>query len=183
MSTDRRRIVVTVAIGVIVAIAMVLFGMEPRLVLLACVVAALAGAGWLLVDLAPDTGHIIWNEPDASTETVAGADHRVHALRARLRRSSRPGRLPLARAAESASTDEIISTLLALLDDHLLAERNIDRRVDPDAAAEALGPELARFVEQPDARTSMTQRRSLPRTLALIEAFVADPTPAGGPTA
>jgi hypothetical protein len=43
--------------------------------------------------------------------------------------------------------------------------------IDPHAAAEALGPDLARFVTDSKTRRSMAQPRTLACTLTLIEDF------------
>jgi hypothetical protein len=68
-------------------------------------------------------------------------------------------------------SDEIGDSLVEVLDDHLVADRGIDRSEDPVGAAEALGPELMQFVSDPAVRRSMTQRRTLVRTITSIEAF------------
>ena len=72
---------------------------------------------------------------------------------------------------DTEPVDEIVGTLIGVIDDHLLAEFGIDRSTDPAAAADALGPELTTFVNDSSARRSMTGRRGLARTLGMIEDF------------
>ncbi|MEZ5228214.1 MAG: hypothetical protein R2710_16545 [Acidimicrobiales bacterium] len=58
-----------------------------------------------------------------------------------------------------------------MIDDLLLDQHGVDRAGDPQAAGRILGPELARFVDDPLVRRSMVRRRSLAATLTLIEAL------------
>ncbi len=93
-------------------------------------------------------------------------------MQSRLKRRGRPGRRwGAVDGTGSEPADEIVTTLLGSIDDHLKAEHGIDRSIDPVAAAEVLGLDLTRFVTDPAARRSMTQRRTLARTVSLIEAL------------
>ena len=165
----------TAAAGVLVAVTMVLLGMEPRLVLVACVVLAVACACRLLIDLGGAAAPIVWTHRSAWTDPSATTDRRVQALRGWLRRPARGGRLRDRGSAEGAVPTEIADALVGLIDD-LLVEHGIDRASDARAAEDLLGPELARFVGDPVARRSMTQRSALPRTLALIEDLPSSPS-------
>ena len=164
------RVSITAATGVLVGVSMVLLGMEPRLVLVGMVVVAVAAAAWLAIDLGGATSPIVWKNHGHGTAAATRPDQRVQALRARLRSPAR--RRGITRAMGTDRTepvDEVVGTLLRVIDDHLVAEHNIDRSIDPDAAAEVIGPDLARFVTDPSTRRSMTGRRGLARTLTLIE--------------
>lgn len=181
----RWRIGSTAVVGTIVAVVMIVLGMEPRLALLACIVAAAGCTTWLVVDLAGAASPVVWGDRAASADTAAPADRRVQTLRGWLRRPARGGRLRNAPAEEGAvPTDEIADVLLEVIAD-VLAEHGVDPNADasadasadpnahpnadPAGAAAIVGPELARFIGDPAARRSMTQRRALAHTLALIE--------------
>lgn len=165
-SSVRRRVGVTVWSGIIAGVLMVLLGMEPRLVLLGCVVMVVSATTWLLIDTEVATAPIVWHRHGAGADTSAPSDRRVKMLRARLRQPAHRRRVT---TADDVDADEIADTLVAVIDDHLKADHGLDRSTDPAAAATVLGPDLARFVNDPAARRSMTRRRSLARTLALIE--------------
>ncbi len=154
---------------------MVLLGMEPRLVLVGFVVIVATAATWLILDVGQATAPVNWHNYGAAEDAVTRPDRRVQVLKARLRQPTRRGRAlgsvgatPTGRADPS---DEIGDSLVEVLDDHLVADRGIDRSEDPVGAAEALGPELMQFVSDPAVRRSMTQRRTLVRTITSIEAF------------
>ena len=171
----RRWVVVTALIGVVTGVLMVLLGMEPRLVLVGFVVIVATAATWLILDVGQATAPVNWHNYGAAEVAVTRPDRRVQVLKARLRQPTRRGRAlgsvgatPTGRADPS---DEIGDSLVEVLDDHLVADRGIDRSEDPVGAAEALGPELMQFVSDPAVRRSMTQRRTLVRTVTSIEAF------------
>ena len=160
---------------VVTGVLMVLLGMEPRLVLVGFVVIVATAATWLILDVGQATAPVNWHNYGAAEDAVTRPDRRVQVLKARLRQPTRRGRAlgsvgatPTGRADPS---DEIGDSLVEVLDDHLVADRGIDRSEDPVGAAEALGPELMQFVSDPAVRRSMTQRRTLVRTVTSIEAF------------
>ncbi|MFK8024742.1 MAG: hypothetical protein AB8G26_12350 [Ilumatobacter sp.] len=164
------RVSLTVAVGVTAATLMILLSMEPRLALVAVVVTIISAVTWLAVDLGPVAAPIVWIDHGERTDTAPRSDRRVRALRTRLRSPAHRSRVPtLIDTARSEPDDEIADTLVAIIDDHIEAEFGIDRSHDPEAADDVLGPELARFVSDPSAHRSMTGRRGLARTVALIE--------------
>jgi len=164
------RVSVTAATGVVVGVSMVLLGMEPRLLLVGVVVVVVAAAAALAIDLGAATSPIAWKVHDRGSTAAARPDQRVQALRARLRSPARRRRITQTTDDDRPEpVNEVVGTLLRVIDDHLLAEHSIDRSVDPAAAAAILGPDLTRFVTDPSARRSMTGRRRLARTLTLIE--------------
>lgn len=164
------RVRVTVGTGVAVGVSMVLLGMEPRLFLVGLVVVAVAAVGFLAADVGGETAPVTWRAHGTGASASARPDQRVQALRARLRRPARQRLIPeKADPNRPQPVDEVVSTLLRSIDDHLLFEHHIDRSLEPAAAAAVLGPELTRFVSDPAAQRSMTGRRSLARTVALIE--------------
>jgi hypothetical protein len=166
------RVGVTIAAGSTVGVGMLLFGMQPRLPLVGLVVIILGAATWLLLDLGNAASPLVWHDYGAGEAGAPRPDRRVRMLQSRLERRGRPGRRRgAADGTGSEHTDEIVITLLGSIDDHLEAEHGIDRSIDPVAAAEVLGVDLTRFVTDPAARRSMTQRRTLARTVSLIEAL------------
>ncbi len=170
------RIKLTAAIGGTVGVLMLLLDMEPRLVLVAMVALAVGAAFWLAYDLGHVAAPLTWHDYGASEADSARPDQRTQALRSRLERNTRgrrnsfpsPSPTPSGKP-EPEPFDEIIDTLLAAIDDHLVASHGLDRTATVDALSAALSPELARFVSDPAAQRAMTQRRSLARTVALIE--------------
>jgi len=166
----RWRVGVTVGAGVVVGVAMVLLGMEPRLVLVGCVVAIVAAVAWLVIDTGVATSAVVWRDQGSVAVVSARPDRRVMILRTRLRRRTRRrGPTRVFGTVHASPADEIVDSLLAVIDDRLLTEHGVDRSVDPAAAAEVLGPDLTRFLTDPASRLSMTQPRSLTHTLELIE--------------
>lgn len=154
---------------------MVLLGMEPRLVLVGFVVIVATAATWLILDVGQVAAPVNWHNYGAAEDAVTRPDRRVQLLKARLRQPARRGRalgpVGAAPTGRADPSDEIGDSLVEVLDDHLVADRGIDRSEDPVGAAEALGPELMQFVSDPAVRRSMTQRRTLVRTITSIEAF------------
>lgn len=164
------RITVTAGVGITVAVGMVLLGMEPRLILVAIVVMTVAAAMWLVLDLGNAAEPLLWHDYGTTDASAAQPDRRVRALRSRLERNARSRRTSGATGdGRSNPHDEIADTLVEVIDDHLRAEHGLDRSLQPEAAAAILGPDLTRFVSDPSARRSMAQRRTLARTVSLIE--------------
>ncbi len=175
-----RWVVATAAIGVATGVLMVLLGMEPRLVLVGFVVILATAATWLILDVAVAATPVNWHNYGSAADAIARPDRRVQILKARLhqpgRRRRTLGSAGKTRADRDELSDEIGSSLAGVLDDYLVADRNIDRSLDAVAAAAALGPELTQFVTDPATRRSMTQRRNLARTIASIEDFTSPST-------
>jgi hypothetical protein len=149
--------VIAAGTGAVVAF-MLLSGMGPELVLVIALGLLVGLGGWRLASLADAT-------PTESTGTIseraappARADRRVMRLRAGLA-YGRPDGITLER---------LRATLVEVIDDQLLVVHRIDRAADPAAAAAVLGPELQRFVDDPDA-SAITRPDRLDRTLTLIE--------------
>jgi len=167
-----QRVGVTVGAGTATGVAMVLLGMEPRLALVGCVVVAVSATVWLLVDLANVVLPVFWHNYGTVANTSARSDRSVQMLQTRLRTPARRRRrTAVLEHGRADPADEITVTLLDVIEDHLVTEHGIDMLLDPHAAAEALGPELTRFVTDSTSRRSMAQPRTLARTLTLIEDF------------
>lgn len=158
MITSWRPLAVIAGGTAVVAGFMVVSGMGPELALV-IPLGLLVGIGaWSLADLADAT-------PTESTGTVtdrgnppARADRRVMRLRSGLA-YGRPDGITLER---------LRTTLVDIIDDQLRVAHQIDRASDPASAAAALGPDLQRFVDDPDA-SALARPDQLERTLTLIE--------------
>ena len=140
-------------------VALAVLGTGPNVALLAAA-GTLAGAlAWFLagaVERARVTGGV--PAPPAA-EPVARLDHRLMTMRNRIAY----GR------AEDVSTERLRATLVDVIDDQLVAVHEIDRAVDPAAAAAVLGPELTAFVDDAHAARRLTRARDLDRLVTLIE--------------
>lgn len=161
----------TAATGAATGVLMVLLGMEPRLVLVGFVVIVSAAAAWVVGGLLDTAAPLAWHDYDALGSSSLRADRRVQILKNRLRQPTRRRSIGPDRSDPDGARprDEIGDSLLEIIDDHLLAELGVDRTTDPAAATELLGADLARFVSDPTVRRSMTQRRTLARTIESIE--------------
>jgi hypothetical protein len=164
------RVKTTAGAWLVVGVGMIMLGMEPRLVLLGFIVIIVAAAMWLILDLGTASSQLVWHNPAPRNGPSERPDLRVQILRTRLRRP--PAKRRAQRTADTEAPEpvnEIVETLLSVIDDHLLADHGIDRAADPSAAAQILGPDLTRFTTDSSARRSMTRRRSLAGTIKLIE--------------
>ena len=61
------RVTVTIAVGIVVAVGMLLLEMEPRLVLVGFVVMAVGATTWLAIDLGPRSAPVIWTDHGRGT--------------------------------------------------------------------------------------------------------------------
>ena len=167
----------TAVIGSVVGAVMVLLGMEPRLALVGAVVLLTTAASWLISELAAVAEPLSWYNHGGGADSTARPDRRVQLLTARLRHNTRHSsrrRAPgLEGPDDTQPLDEIVGSLVDVLDDHLRTQHGVDRATDAEAANDALGPELAGFLNDPGKARAMTQRRTLAHTIALIEAFTA----------
>jgi hypothetical protein len=155
----RRRLVLVAVTAVVACLAMLLLGMHPRVALVGVIVLVVATIAWFTLDVGSLVEEIDWERHADRRDTSARSDRRVNLIRTRLHRERRG-------ADEWAST---AAHLADLIDARLRSYHGIDRAADPAAAANVLGPELAAFMNDPDARRRMAGLRSLPATLTLIE--------------
>lgn len=172
MTRPQQRLVGAVAAAAVIAgVVMLMLGMEPRLVLVTCIVMLTSTTALLVVGLARQTTPLHWYRFGTEADTSARPDRRVQILRSRMRRSARLTRTQRGSTQADEPIDEIIDSLIAAIDDHLDAEHGLDRSTDPAAASVVIGPELTRFVSNPSEQRSMTRGRTLARTVSLIEAL------------
>ncbi len=155
----RGRLVLTAAVALVACITMLLLGMHPRLGLVGGIVLVIASIGWLVLDVGPLAEEIDWERHSDQHDIPARPDRRVNLIRLHLHRERRDpdGWAPTA------------DRLADLIDARLRSFHGIDRAADPDAAANALGPDLEAFLDDPEVRRHMVGVRALPATITLIE--------------
>jgi len=159
INAARRPVLIIVAITIAVEAFMIVTGMGPDLVLVAAATATIGVGGWIVaataeaVPLADSIGSSTRQEPT----------HRVDRRVTRLRSGLAHGR------TDSLSAERLHASLVTIIDDQLSAGHQVDRNVDPGAAAAIIGPDLTRFIDDPTARASLPSTRDLDRILTQIE--------------
>lgn len=153
----RRRLVVVLSMWLV--LSLLLFGTDadPAIPVLAGLVAVLAAAVFVVVDVAMSAGSVDWSRGYRTRERAVETDQRV----AKLRRD--------ARAAVSTDSRAIETTLITLVDDALLERRGIDRTRDPQAAERVLSEPLRELTA--GTRRRLGSPRDLQRLLTDIEAI------------
>ncbi|MEX0846843.1 MAG: hypothetical protein WD023_03610, partial [Ilumatobacteraceae bacterium] len=101
-----------------------------------------------------------WRTTREGNGSGLAADARVGVLKRRLG------------SAGALGSDHLVhATLVAVIDDRLLAEHLVDRVAQPAQAAALLGADLHDFVESPPSRQQWADPRFLPSILSRIEAL------------
>jgi len=153
---SRPAIIATVVAVIAAEAILIATDTGPNIWLVAAIVTLVSVAIWFPTSLgrvvarpapAPDRTNDSWSFPDLRTTTLrqalaAGDKGSRHAAR-------------------------IHKQLVTIVDDELRAN-GIDRSAEPDTAAQVLGPELDRFVSDPDSVESLTPEY-LTRIVTLIE--------------
>jgi hypothetical protein len=152
----RLRLLATVAAWVILSIALWLSDADPAVIPLAGIVAVIAAAGLVAVDLGTSVQQVHWPAPTTwdPSATVAGSDT-TRTLR-------------YVDMAVRSNSRELHDRIVELVDDRVLAHHDIDRRVDPHAADQLLSPAIRRFLDGPQRRIT---DRELQTVLNEIEAL------------
>ncbi len=153
MSCSRLLIVLTV--WFVVAGSLLASSAEPQVLVLGGIIFVIMTVGFIGFDLVRVSAPVAWAQapqPFAARES----DEAIIQLVRDIERAHR-------------SPSDLRGTLLSLADDRLLDHRNLDRRTNPAAAAEFLGPRLSALAE--DRRTPMSDLDELHRLLDEIEAI------------
>lgn len=153
----RWRAFVTVTVWLVLSVSLAASNARPEVLVLGGVVAVVSTVILVMLDFARSVSGIRWTRRRQVYRSTRGSDPRISSLRAQLYD---------ARWFDSA---ELRGTLLDLVDDRLLAHRNIDSAADPDAALEALTPTLRHFVA--GSRRPAVSARHLGRIVADIESL------------
>lgn len=153
----RRRALVTVGVWLLLCLSLVVSNARPAVLVLGGIVAVTSAAILVVSDFAKGVTRVEWTRRLQVRTSTRGNDPRVSSLR---------NQLFDARWFRSA---ELRETLVALVDDRLLAHHHIDRASDPDSAMEALTPLLRQLVANP--RRPAAAARQLNRIIADIESL------------
>lgn len=141
----------------VVDLLMLATDMGPNLVAMT-VLGLLVGATiWFMTEIGPRAAR-----PSPATAGPKPQEQRADLRITTLRQALAYG------ASDHYLAERVHTSLVDVVDDELRATHGIDRHADPDAAMAVLGPELMRFVTDPDAATTMSAR-SLTRMVTLIE--------------
>ena len=154
---SRRPVIVIVAAIVVAEALLVLTDTGPNVWLVAAIVAAIGTATWFGISLGDRIARPS-PPPRPLERTTTRPDLRTTALRQAL----------AAGDTNARHAERIRRQLVDIVDDELAAVHGIDRAHDPDAARELLGPDLDRFVTDPDTATALIPRR-LDHIVTLIE--------------
>lgn len=112
---------------------------------------------WFMAEIGPSAAR-----PRPATVGVKAPEHRADLRITTLRQALAYG------GNDYYLAERVHTSLVDVIDDELRATHGIDRELDRAAAAVILGPELCRFIDDPEAAASMTAR-SLARIVTLIE--------------
>ena len=155
----RRPVATIVVVIVIVEILMVVAGTGPDLVLIAGLGILVGATVWCLFDLRTAVVESAPLPMAHRPPPPAGIDRRVRILRTGLYFDKH----------SDQSAFRTRDALVGLVDDQLLAKYGIDRSVDAVAAANVLGPELFRLVDDPDSVRNVARPKNLVHIVTLIE--------------
>jgi hypothetical protein len=153
----RWRALVTVCVWLVLSVSLAATNARPEVLVLGGVVAVVSTAILVILDLARSVSRIAWIRRRQVSRSTRGSDPRISSLRTQLY------------DARWFGSAELRGTLIDLVDDRLLAHRNIDRATDPAAAMEALTPTLRHLVAGP--RRPAIAVRQLGRIVTDIESL------------
>lgn len=157
MSRRRNPALFVVGAALVADLLMIATDMGPNLVA-TTVLGVLVGATiWFMAEVGPTAAR---PRPAAAGpgRSSQSADLRITTLRQALAYGG----------SDHYLAERVHSTLVDVVDDELRATHGVDRAHDPTAAADILGPELTRFVDDPESATRMTAP-GLTRIVTLIE--------------
>jgi hypothetical protein len=140
------RVLAAIAVWAVLTLGAQIFGNQPRVVLLALAVAALATVLWLYLDASVETDVPVWDRAADEPIRPPGEDPRL-ALLARVVAQHLDARQP---------TGVLRGHLLDLADHRLVTRYGVSRRADPDRAEGLWGPELTALAHQRDPFPRMT---------------------------
>ena len=128
---------VTVCVWLVLSVSLAATNARPEVLVLGGVVAVASSVILVMLDLAKTGSRIGWIRRRQVYGSTRGGDPRVSSLRTQLY------------DARWFGSAELRGALIDLVDDRLLAHRNIDRATDSAAAIEALTPTLRHLVAGP----------------------------------
>jgi hypothetical protein len=155
----KRPVLVIVATAIVIEALMIVSGMGPDVLLVAAATATIGAGIWVVIDTADAVPSEAAISAMAPREPVHRVDRRVTRLRSGLAHGQ----------TDSLSAERLHRSLVAIIDDQLRADHQIDRIADPTAADAVIGPELSAFIDDPKAQTALPGARELDRILTHIE--------------
>lgn len=159
MNEWRRSFLKILGAIIVVELMMVALGMGPEILLVAALGGFLGAFGWMIRSLDAVTAPGPPSPPAVAPEAKPGDDPRVRSLRSGIVFSR----------SRSNYSERLYRSLVDVIDDQLAFVNGIDREADPEAAANALGPELLAFVEHGGSGESVLDTDDLARIVTLIE--------------
>lgn len=158
IAAAKRPVLIIVGLTIAVEVLMIVSGMGPDVLLVATVAATIGVGAWIVVDTAEAVPSVV-PMVGARQEPTHRVDRRVTRLRSGLALGQ----------TDTLSAERLHTNLVAIIDDQLRAVHRTDRAIDPAAATAIIGPELAAFIDDPAARTSLPGPGDLDRILTQIE--------------
>ncbi len=144
----RRRVAIALALWLLLSIELLRSDAQPSLLVLAAIIALIATGVFLAIDLSKEIVAVEWPTHSSHAPVDTSLQKRADRLRAD------------ASGAAGAYTTTLHDTLVALVDDRLLANHGVNRLADPQAANELLPASIQRLLDGPDRRTSSTNELS-----------------------
>lgn len=140
------RVLSALAVWATVVTAARALGNQPRVGLLALVVAALATVLWVFIDASTQVDPMVWDRSSDERIRPPGEDPRLALL----------GRVVAHHLDGRQSSGALRRHLLELADHRLMSRYGLSRRADEERAAAVLGPELTALAEQQEPFPKMT---------------------------
>jgi hypothetical protein len=155
------RIALLVLAGTVIEVVLVGAGMQPKLLPVAVILAAIAAVGMLAFDLVASAAPAVWPDGAPPEPPVRVLDSRTESL----------VRMATREREQEGPSHRLHATLVSLVDDRLRDRHGVDRATDPAAAHRMLGPELTRLVETPPPGAQLAEPARLAGVVALIESI------------
>lgn len=155
------RIAIPVVAGAVIEIVLVGAGMQPRLLPVALILAAIAAVGTLAFDLVVTATPAAWPDSAPPEPPALVLDHRTESL----------VRMATRERSQLGPSHRLHATLVSLVDHRLRDRHGVARAADPTAAHRLLGPELVALVETPPPGAQLAEPARLARFVALIESI------------
>ncbi len=155
------RIAVPVVGGAVIETVLIGAGMQPRLLPLALILAAIAAVGTLAFDLVVTATPAVWPDSVAPEPQVRILDSRTESL----------VRMVTRERGQLGPSHRLHATLVGLVDDRLRDRHGVDRMADPSGAERLLTPELVALIESPPPGAHLAEPARLAHVVALIESI------------
>lgn len=139
-----------------------LTGHVPEFPLVTVAVGVAATVFWLVTDVSVSVDTANWAAPSKSFLRARGKDSRASVLHRQLQDLDN-------RELAASRRDMLAVTLLAIIDDRVVATHGVLRAEQPERFRQIIGPELAEFVSSTQSGRPRLSTRTLPALLSRIE--------------